>query len=108
MGSDETVGPTRRAVVAGGAALALAAGEAMAAQTNEILEMGGAALARAIRARQVSAREAMAAHLDRIAAVNPQVNAVVSMPPREALMAEAAAADERQAKGGPLGPLHGL
>src|SRR6185437_5989282 len=33
---------------------------------------------------------------------------VVAMPPREVLMRQAAAADERQAKGGPLGLLHGL
>ena len=94
--------------VAGGAGLAMAARETMAAQASEILEMGGSRLARAIRTKQVSAREAMAAHLDRIDAVNPRVNAVVSMPPREALMAQAAAADERQAKGELLGPLHGL
>jgi len=92
---------------AGGAALALAAGEAMA-ETSGITEMGGAALAAAIRAKKISAREAMAACLDRIDAVNPAINAVVSMRPREALMAEAAAADERQAHGAALGPLHGL
>jgi amidase len=110
MTEDEAGGPTRRAVLtaAGGAAAVMAAGEAMAADTHEITEMGGAALARAIRTRQVSAREAMAAHLDRIEAVNLQVNAVVALRSREALMAEAAAADERQAKGEALGPLHGL
>lgn len=107
MDVDGQDGPSRRAVMAaGGAALAMSAGGAMAA--DELTDMGGAALARAIRAKTVSAREAMAACLDRIAAVNPQVNAIVSMPPREALMAEAAAADERQAKGETLGPLHGL
>jgi amidase len=83
------------------------AGEA-SAQTSDLTGMGAAALAAAIRARKISAREVMAACLDRIEAVNPAVNAVVSMPPREALMAEAAAADERQARGAALGPLHGL
>jgi len=104
-------GPTRRAVVAAAGGMAVpmtAAGEAMAADRSELTGLGGAALARAIRDKRVSAREAMAAHLDRIAAVNPKINAIVSMPPREALMAQAAAADEHQAKGGPLGPLHGL
>ncbi len=109
MGDARTEGPTRRAVmgVAGGAALALAAGEATAAST-EITDMGGAALAAAIRAKKISAREAMSACLDRVDAVNPAINAVVSIRPREALMAEAAAADERQAKGETLPPLHGL
>src|SRR5262249_21359103 len=83
------------------------AGEAMA-ETSEITRMGGTALAAAIRARKVSAREAMAACLDRIDAVNPAVNAVGSMPPREALMAQAAAADARQASGAARRPLHGL
>jgi amidase len=34
-------------------------------------------LARAIRTRAISAREAVAASLDRLAAVNPAINAVV-------------------------------
>ncbi|HEY1928313.1 MAG TPA: amidase [Caulobacteraceae bacterium] len=110
MDSDQASGPTRRAVIgaAGGAVLAAAAaGEAMAGN-SEITEMGGAALAAAIRSKRISAREAMTACLDRIDAANPVVNAVISMPPREALMGEAAAADERQARGETLGPLHGL
>jgi amidase len=109
MGGDQTDDPTRRAVMAAGAGamLAAAASEAMAG-TSDIAGMGGAALAAAIRAKRVSAREAMAAFLDRIEAVNPAINAVVSMPPREALLAEAAGADERQARGAALGPLHGL
>jgi amidase len=102
-------GTTRREIVAATAAAVVTAGAggAMAA-ADEITGMGGATLARAIRQRKVSAREAMAAYLDRIEAVNPKVNAIVSMPPRETLMAQAAAADERQAKGEPLGVLHGL
>ena len=74
----------------------------------EIIGMGGGELAAAIRGKRISAREVMAACLDRIEAVNPALNAVVAMPPREALMAQAAAADERQARGETLGPLHGL
>jgi len=109
MGTDTFEDPTRRAVMAGGTAAVLAAtaGEAMA-QPNKINRMGGAALAAAIRKKTVSAREAMAACLDRIERVNPAVNAVVSMPPRDTLMAQAAAADEAQAHGTVLGPLHGL
>ena len=34
--------------------------------------------ARLVRDREVSARELMAAHLDRIARINPQVNAIVA------------------------------
>ena len=64
-------------------------------------------LASAIRRRELSAREVVGWHLDRIAAVNPKINAVVSLRPEEAL-AEADAADRRAAAGAPLGPLYGL
>ena len=65
-------------------------------------------LAAAIRRRELSAREVVVAHLDRIAAVNPRVNAIVSLRPEEAL-AEAEAADRRAARAGAeVGPLHGL
>ncbi len=65
-------------------------------------------LAAAIRDRELSAREVVAWHLDRIADVNPRINAVVSLRPEEAL-AEADAADRRAARPGEaLGPLHGL
>ena len=65
-------------------------------------------LAAAIAARQVSAAEVMAAFLDRIDAVNPALNAIVGMPPREILMAAAAHADRLTASGARVGPLHGL
>ena len=64
-------------------------------------------LAGAIRRRELSAREVVAWHLDRIAQVNPRLNAIVSLVP-EAALDEADAADRRAAAGEPLGPLHGL
>ncbi len=64
-------------------------------------------LARRIRSRELSALEVMTAHLERIEAVNPTLNAIVTLLPERGL-AEARAADERQARGEPLGPLHGL
>jgi amidase len=64
-------------------------------------------MARLIRTKKLSAREVLAAHLQQIARVNPKVNAVVTLVPEQAEQA-AAAADERQARGMPLGPLHGL
>lgn len=60
-----------------------------------------------IRAGHLSAREVMQAHLARIEAVNPKVNAIVTLHAEQAMTA-AAAADEAQARGEPLGPLHGL
>lgn len=49
----------------------------------------------------------MAAHLSRIEATNARVNAIVTLVAEQA-MQRAAAADERLARGEPVGPLHGL
>jgi amidase len=65
-------------------------------------------LARLIRTRQLSAREVMRAHLDRIRRLNPRVNAIVAKLDDERCLALAEAADDRAARGEPLGPLHGL
>lgn len=64
-------------------------------------------LARRIRVKDLSAREVMEAHLAQIARVNPQVNAVVTLLPERA-MELAEQADEALARGGEIGPLHGL
>ena len=64
-------------------------------------------LARLLRAREVSAREVVRAHLEQIERVNPAVNAVVTLIAERALD-EAAAADERLAAGAELPPLHGI
>ena len=65
-------------------------------------------LARLIARREVSAVEVMRAHLDRIAAENPRLNAIVTLLPGDALLAEAEKADRSVAAGDRLGPLHGL
>ncbi|MGH2632699.1 MAG: amidase, partial [Tepidiformaceae bacterium] len=64
-------------------------------------------LATKLRSRELSARDVMEAHLQQIAAVNPRVNAIVTLVAEQA-MAAAAAADEALAHGRPPGPLHGL
>jgi amidase len=64
-------------------------------------------LAHLLRTKSLSARELVQAALARIAEVNPKLNAIVTLVPEKAL-AWAAEADERQARGRPLGPLHGL
>ncbi len=64
-------------------------------------------LARQIRAREISCEQVMAAHLARIEAVNPALNAIVTLAP-EAAMSAAREADRAQTAGVALGPLHGL
>jgi len=60
-----------------------------------------------IRSRAISARELLELHLTRIAERNVQLNAIVSLD-EERARAGASAADETTARGGALGPLHGL
>src|SRR3954469_17005414 len=62
-------------------------------------------LAAGIRERAFSAREVMEAHLERIAEVNPRVNAIVTLMEPEQALALADAADAHEA---PRGVLHGL
>jgi aspartyl-tRNA(Asn)/glutamyl-tRNA(Gln) amidotransferase subunit A len=66
-----------------------------------------AELTRAVRAKQLSARELTQAALDRIAALNPTYNAFVAVDGERAL-ADAAALDEKIAAGGDPGPLAGI
>jgi aspartyl-tRNA(Asn)/glutamyl-tRNA(Gln) amidotransferase subunit A len=65
------------------------------------------ALAALIRTKQLSSREVVQAHLDRIEAVNPKVNAVVTLMAEQALTS-ADAADKAVANSAPLGALHGV
>jgi len=65
------------------------------------------ALAGVLRRRDVSAREVVSAHIGRIEAFDPAINAVITRT-FETAMARAAAADDAAARGAPLGLLHGL
>ena len=74
---------------------------------DDVCDLTATELASRIRRKQLSAREVMTAHLARIERVNPKVNAIVTLVGDRA-MAAAAKADEAQAKGRTLSPLHGL
>ena len=65
-------------------------------------------LSQAIHAKAVSCREVMQAYLQRIAAVNPQVNAIVSLQPEAALLAQADLRDAQLARGESMGWMHGM
>jgi len=75
--------------------------------TNELCFMTATELAKKIRSKEISAKEVMTAHLAQIERVNPEVNAIVTFLPDQA-MEGAAAADEMLARGQAVGPLHGL
>jgi len=100
--------PTRRDVLLGMAALTALSGTLQAQATaSSVCFMSAIEMARLIRTKKLSAREALAAHLKQIERVNPKVNAIVTLVP-EMAAAAAAKADEMQARGEKLGALHGL
>jgi amidase len=98
--------PTRREVLLGLAAVPLLQGT-LEAQASSVCFMSAVEMARLIRTKKMSAREALQVHLKQIERVNPKVNAIVTLTP-EMAATDAAKADEMQARNSTLGPLHGL
>jgi amidase len=73
----------------------------------DICLLSAVEMSRQIRAKQISAREVLSAHLQRIERVNPKVNAIVTLVADRA-MEGARQADDALASGKTAGPLHGL
>ncbi|MGX1695010.1 Asp-tRNA(Asn)/Glu-tRNA(Gln) amidotransferase subunit GatA [Microbacterium keratanolyticum] len=73
---------------------------------SDIIRWSAAELAEKLSAGEVSSVEATQAHLDRIAAVEPQVNAFLHV--HEGALAAAADVDRRRAAGEELGPVAGV
>jgi amidase len=74
---------------------------------NDVCALSARELARRIACRELSAIEALEAHLARIERRNPDLNAVVSLD-IEAARRQAGAADIALARGEVRGPLHGV
>ncbi|MDX2705875.1 amidase [Streptomyces sp. PA03-6a] len=74
--------------------------------TTDLIYFDASELAELIRTGKVSSAEVVQAHLDRIEAVNPRLNAIVTL--AEGALKAARAADEELAAGGDVGPLHGV
>jgi Asp-tRNA(Asn)/Glu-tRNA(Gln) amidotransferase A subunit family amidase len=72
----------------------------------ELIRADATELARLIRTREVSPVEVVQAHLDRIEAVNPKLNAIVTLAP-DALR-QAKEAERAVQRGDKLPPLHGV
>ena len=75
---------------------------------DSVCYAAAADLARMIRTREISARAVMTAFLERIAHINPALNAIVSPRDPDRCLADADAADRAIAAGKATGPLHGL
>ena len=74
---------------------------------GELVFRSASSLAGMISGRQVSSEEVVRAHLDRIEAVNPKLNAIVLVLADSAL-ARARALDRELSRGVVVGPLHGV
>jgi len=74
--------------------------------TKEIIFSDATKLAELIRTKEVSPVEVVQAHLDRIAAVNPKINAIVTL--ADGALNAAKAAEAAVLAGDELGPLHGV
>jgi len=81
--------------------------DAKISDASPIYYQDATTLAALIRTKQLSSREVVQAHLDRIEAVNPPINAVVTLMAKDALKG-ADIADKAVADGAALGPLHGV
>ncbi len=79
----------------------------MSVTTTDHWRMSATDLAAAIRSRQASSQEVIEAHLRRIEAVNPSINAVTVVLGEQAVEA-ARAADRAVVAGGDLPPFHGV
>ena len=84
-----------------------AATQLLGASSPDICFLTATEMAELIRRKKLSARETLDAHLKQIDRVNPQVNAIVTLVAEQAVD-NARRADEAQAHGAVLGPLHGL
>ena len=74
---------------------------------DELIYASATALAQAIRNKVVSSEEVVNAYLQRIAEVNPQLNAVVQLT-ADTARAQARTADALLRRGENIGPLHGV
>jgi amidase len=81
---------------------------AAARPVSDIVGFDAVSLREAIRARKVSCVEVLNAYLDQIEAMNPKVNAIVSVQDRAALVKQAGARDAELRRGETVGLLHGF
>lgn len=81
---------------------------AAAPDKGSLVHLTARALSDAIRTRQVSCREVMAAYLAHIGRINPRVNAIVALQDADTLLRQAGERDAQLARGEYLGWMHGM
>jgi amidase len=75
---------------------------------SDIVMMDALALSGAIKSKHISCVEVMDAYLDHIYALNPSVNAIVSLQDRGGLLQQAKSRDEQLSRGDYCGWMHGF
>ena len=75
---------------------------------GSIVEMTAVELSKSIHTKDVSCVEVMNAYLDQIEKINPTVNAIISLQPREQLIEQAVKADQALAANKSVGWMHGF
>jgi len=100
---------SRRSFLVGSTAipLALLTPVAGASKADELVYSSVASISKAIRSGRFTSQEVVKAYLDRIDAINPHINAVVTLVAEKALE-EARQADDELANGNLRGILHGV
>lgn len=84
------------------------AGLAQAPSDDDLCYLPVKTLSSMLRQRKISSLELTRAFYDRIETVNPKINAIVSLVPREKAFAAARAADKALSNGEDQGALHGI
>ena len=107
MGRRDFLGTVAGAAAAAGQASLIGSAQAASEMTADITSKSASELAAAIRAKQLSSRAVVDAHLERIAKVNPKLNAIVQLT-ADSARKEADEADAALARGENKGPLHGV
>jgi amidase len=95
------------AVAAAGRSSFVGSAEAATEASGDITSKSASELASAIRSKQLSSKAIVEAHLERIAEVNPKLNAIVQLT-ADSARKEADEADASLARGEIKGPLHGV
>ncbi|HXL13807.1 MAG TPA: amidase [Bradyrhizobium sp.] len=95
------------AVAAAGQTSLIGSARAAAEASGEITSKSASELADAIRSKKLTSKAIVEAHLDRIAKVNPKLNAIVQLT-ADSARREAEEADAALGRGEVKGPLHGV
>ena len=95
------------AVAAAGQASLIGSAQAAAETSGDITSKSASELADAIRSKKLTSKAIVEAHLDRIAKVNPKLNAIVQLT-ADSARREAEEADAALGRGEVKGPLHGV